>query len=67
LGVSATTRDINLYKAHAPENMAYDNAQKKYFLSNSFKSLFKHDAKRTIVKLVHQISGGFDAVGYSAR
>lgn len=63
LGVSAATRDINLYKEHAPKNMAYDNTQKKYFLTNSFKPLFKHDAKRTLVKLAHQISDGFDAIG----
>ncbi|MCP4322436.1 MAG: WYL domain-containing protein, partial [Alteromonadales bacterium] len=63
LGVSAATRDINLYKEHAPKNMAYDNTQKKYFLTNSFKPLFTHDAKRTLVKLAHQISDGFDAIG----
>ena len=63
LGVSAATRDINLYKEHVPKNMAYDNSQKKYFLTNSFKPLFNHDAKRTLVKLAHQISDGFDAVG----
>ena len=63
LGVSAATRDINLYKEHAPKNMAYDNTQKKYFLTNSFKPLFSHDAKRTLVKLAHQISDGFDAIG----
>ena len=63
LGVSAATRDINLYKEHTPKNMAYDNTQKKYFLTNSFKPLFTHDAKRTLVKLAHQISDGFDAIG----
>ncbi|MFC4280750.1 WYL domain-containing protein [Thalassotalea piscium] len=63
LGVSAATRDINLYKEHAPKNMAYDNKEKKYFLTNSFTPLFKHDAKRTLVKLAHQISDGFDAIG----
>jgi hypothetical protein len=63
LGVSAATRDINLYKEHAQKNMAYDNTQKKYFLTNSFKPLFKHDAKRTLVKLAHRISDGFDAIG----
>lgn len=63
LGVSAATRDINLYKEHVPKNMAYDNTQKKYFLTNSFKPLFTHDAKRTLVKLAHQISDGFDAIG----
>jgi|TARA_B110000014_G_C20062488_1_gene553435 hypothetical protein len=63
LGVSSATRDLNLYKEHAPKNMAYDNVQKKYFLTNSFKPLFEHDAKRTLVKLAHQISDGFDAIG----
>lgn len=63
LGMSAATRDINLYKELAPKNMAYDNTEKKYFLTNSFKPLFKHDAKRTLIKLANDISDGFDAIG----
>lgn len=63
LGMSAATRDINLYKEHAPKNMVYDNTERKYFLTNSFTPLFNHDAKRTLVKLAHQISDGFDAIG----
>ena len=63
MGVSAATRDINLYKELAPENMEYDNAEKRYFITNKFNSLFNHDAKRTLVKLANDISDGFDAIG----
>jgi hypothetical protein len=60
--VSAATRDINLYKELAPNNMEYDNVEKRYFITNKFKPLFKHDAKRTLVKLANDISDGFDAI-----
>lgn len=63
MGVSAATRDINLYKELAPNNMEYDNVEKRYFITNKFKPLFKHDAKRTLVKLANDISDGFDAIG----
>ena len=63
MGVSAATRDITLYKALAPNNMEYDNAEKRYFITNKFKPLFKHDAKHTLVKLANDISDGFDAIG----
>lgn len=63
MGVSAATRDINLYKELAPENMEYDNVEKRYFITHKFKPLFNHDAKRTLVKLANDISDGFDAIG----
>jgi len=62
LGVTAATRDINLYKDLTSNNMVYDHALKKYFITDKFKALFNHDAKRTLIKLANQISDGFDAI-----
>ncbi len=62
LGMAAATRDIKLYKDLAPHNIEYDNIEKKYFITTKFKPLFKHDAKRTLVKLANKISDGLDAI-----
>ncbi|MFH0226218.1 WYL domain-containing protein [Vibrio furnissii] len=62
LGLSAATKDINLYKQHAPDNMVYDNVEKKYFITTSFKPIVNHDPRKALIKLAHQISDGFDAV-----
>ncbi|KGJ88392.1 WYL domain-containing protein [Colwellia psychrerythraea] len=63
MGLSAASRDFNLYKEHCPKNLTYDNATKRYFQTKNFKPLFKHDPRKTLAKLAHQISDGFDAVG----
>ncbi len=63
LGLAAATRDLKFYKEQAPENMAYDNVEKKYFITTKFKPVFKHDARRTLIKLANNISDGFDAIG----
>lgn len=62
LGLSAATRDINLYKEYAPDNMRYDTVEKKYFIEPKFVPLFDHDPRKTLVKLAHQITDGFDAI-----
>lgn len=62
LGLSAASRDLNLYREIAIDNMEYDNVQKKYFISPSFKPLFEHDPRKTLIKLANQISDGFDAI-----
>jgi hypothetical protein len=62
LGLAAATRDLKFYKENAPENMVYDNVEKKYFLTTQFKPIFKHDARRTLIKLANNISDGFDAI-----
>jgi predicted DNA-binding transcriptional regulator YafY len=61
-GLSSATRDINLYKELCPENLVYNTKQKKYFQTEKFKPLFKHDARKTLVKLANNISNGFDAI-----
>jgi hypothetical protein len=63
LGLAAATRDLKFYKDNAPKNMAYDNVEKKYFITTQFKPIFKHDARRTLIKLANNISDGFDAIG----
>jgi len=63
VGLSAGTRDLNLYRELAPNNLDYDTKQKKYFQSTEFKPVFKHDARTTLVKLANNISDGFDAIG----
>ena len=62
LGLAAATRDLKFYKENAPENMVYDNVEKKYFITTQFKPIFKHDARRTLIKLANNISDGFDAI-----
>ncbi|MFT6528376.1 MAG: hypothetical protein ACJAZB_000008 [Psychrosphaera sp.] len=63
LGLAAATRDLKFYKENAPDNMAYDNVEKKYFITTQFKPIFKHDARRTLIKLANNISDGFDSIG----
>jgi len=62
LGLAAASRDIALYKEHAPENMDYDNVNKKYLIKSSFKPLFSHDSRKTLIKLANNISDGYDAI-----
>ncbi|MBN7820501.1 helix-turn-helix transcriptional regulator [Bowmanella yangjiangensis] len=63
VGLSAGTRDFNLYKELAPSNIHYDTRLKQYFQTPGFKPLFAHDAKKTLAKLAADISDGFDAIG----
>ena len=62
LGLAAATRDLKIYKERAPENMVYNNVEKKYFITTQFKPIFKHEARRTLIKLANNISDGFDAI-----
>lgn len=63
VGLSAGSRDFNLYKELAPNNLHYDQQQKRYFQTESFQPIFTHDPQRTLIKLAHDISDGFDAIG----
>lgn len=62
LGLSAATRDLNLYKEFAAKNLQYDNVEKRYFITPDFTPLFEHDPRKTLIKLANQISDGFDAI-----
>ena len=61
-GLSSATRDINLYKELAPKNMEYDPRDKRYYQAVKFKPLFQHDPRKTLMKLSHDITDGFDAI-----
>jgi len=63
MGMANATRDISLYKELAPDNAELDNPTKQYHQTKKFKPLFKHDAKKTLVKLANNITDGFDAIG----
>lgn len=63
VGLSAATRDFNLYKELMPNNLTYDARLRRYFQADSFAPLFEHDPKRTLTKLANDISDGFDAIG----
>jgi len=64
-GLSSASKDISIYKELAPDNLIYDNKSKRYHQTESFKPLFQHDPRKTLVKLANQISDGFDAIGYT--
>ncbi|ALT00267.1 WYL domain-containing protein [Lacimicrobium alkaliphilum] len=63
VGLSAATRDLNIYKELAPDNLHYDARERRYFQTPQFKPVFEHDARRTLTKLANDISDGFDAIG----
>lgn len=63
VGLSAGSRDFSIYKELAPNNLAYDSREKRYFQTPEFKPVFEHDASRTLTKLANDISDGFDAIG----
>lgn len=62
-GMSGATADLNLYKKFCPNNMVYDTKQRVYVQCDKFKPLFKHDPRKTLVKLANQITDGYDAIG----
>jgi len=55
-GLSSATRDINIYKELADQNLTYDNAEKKYFITDTFKPLFLHEKKMIFTELATQLS-----------
>lgn len=63
VGLSAGSRDFNIYKELAPNNLSYDSREKRYFQTSEFKPVFEHDASRTLTKLANDVSDGFDAIG----
>lgn len=55
-GLSSATRDINLYKDRASDNLIYDNAEKKYFATDTFTPLFEHSAQKSAESLIEQLT-----------
>lgn len=63
VGLSAGSRDFNIYKELAPKNMRYHSIEKRYVQTEQFQPVFEHDATRTLVKMANNISDGFDGIG----
>jgi len=63
VGLSAGSRDFNIYKELAPKNMRYHSIEKRYVQTEQFQPVFEHDATRTLVKMANDISDGFDGIG----
>lgn len=61
-GTAAASRDLALYKELVPKNLTYNTTEKQYTLESTFKPLFNHDPRKTLVKLANEISDGFDAI-----
>ena len=62
MGLSNATRDINLYKELASNNLVYNNAEKRYFQTKSFTPLFNHNNNETLGKLANQLSGNDNVI-----
>lgn len=62
LGTAAASRDLALYKEYVPQNLVYNTSDKHYVITSAFTPLFKHDSRKTLIKLANQISDGFDAI-----
>jgi hypothetical protein len=62
MGMANATRDLTLYKELAPHNLDFHAQDRTYHQSKSFKPLFSYNSKKTLAKLSHQISDGFDGV-----
>lgn len=62
MGMANATRDLALYKDLAPENIMFDQKERTYFQSTTFKPLFDYDPRQTLAKLSNKISDGFDGV-----
>ncbi len=63
MGMANATRDIALYRELTSSNCEFDNPRKLYYQTKSFQPLFRHDARKTLVKLANNITDGFDAIG----
>lgn len=59
-GLSSATRDINIYKELAQQNLTYDNAQKRYFITHGFKPFYQHDKQKSLSELASQLSVKID-------
>ncbi len=57
MGLSNATRDINLYKELASNNLVYNNAEKRYFQTSNFTPLFKHHDSSSLANLAAKLSG----------
>ncbi len=57
---AAATRDLNSYRALAPQNLSYDSSQKAYVPSAQFKPLFQFSPERILAWLLQGFGDGLD-------
>jgi predicted DNA-binding transcriptional regulator YafY len=57
---AAATRDIALYRALAPGNLAFDGSTKTYLCAETFSPLFRHPPEQTLTAIAEGV--GDDAV-----
>ncbi|MDA8621481.1 WYL domain-containing protein [Psychrosphaera sp.] len=53
---------FNSYQSVLGGQLEFDEQALRYFKLDNFKPVFSHDPRKTLVKLAHQISDGFDAI-----
>jgi hypothetical protein len=57
---AAATRDIALYRALAPDNLAFDGSTKTYLCAEGFRPLFRHEPGQSLTAIAEGL--GDDAV-----
>ncbi len=55
---AAATRDLNAYRQHAPDNLAYDPYIKAYIPTPRFRHVFPFSAERVLAWFLHGIGDG---------
>ena len=55
---AAATRDLNAYRQHAPDNLAYDPYIKAYIPTPRFQPVFPFSAERVLAWFLHGIGDG---------
>ena len=58
---AAATRDIALYRALAPDNLAFDGSTKTYLCARGFRPLFRHEPGQSLTAIAEGL--GDDAAG----
>lgn len=55
---AAATRDMTLYKTLAPNNLHYDNSEKRYVLTDRFEPVFDYPAEQVLTCLTQGFGDG---------
>ncbi len=54
------TRDMALYRELAPENLVFNDKQKRYDVTSAFKPIFEHDVHRSLFALTRGFGQGLN-------
>lgn len=60
-GLAASTRDFTAYKERAPQNMHLSHQDKRYYRTDQFQPLFKHDPEAILVGLCRGFGNGISS------